>query len=1087
MSNVSRFLSGSRRGRTRALITVSALALSTLPVLALATSSAQATPTAPHRVSTAAPGDDLWSPIAGRVPGGADRFVNPARYSAFALDDAALDGKLSRAPQQDAGRAAPVTITVPAPSGELVDFAVVESPIMEAGLAAAHPDIKTYAGTAVGYGDSIRIDVSPYGFHASVRGDHGAWFVDPAFRESDGTYLSYLGRSLPEPEQALVEPELDEETQAEITDAGRVGEGPDALVRQRTYRLALLTDPAYAEYFAPGMNDGSQDSASNALVLAAKTTLMNRVNHIYGDDFGVTMLLIDDTDKLNLNNYGKATTAGGPCGNLPCYTPAQLDPAQTATNGCTSGILTRTRLVIGQLVGARNFDIGHIGLGIPGGGIASLGVVGANSKAQGCTGLPTPVGDFYAIDYVAHEMGHQFSGSHTFNGTQVNCSGGNRSGGTSVEPGSGSSVMAYAGICGSDDLQDHTDPYFSQRSQTEMGAYITSTLNNVNEVQSVGLTAFDGVDAFQLQFADGITPVIARGTNYNAVGIKAAIETVTGPGTATVVDYFGNNASTPSDNGFQVTYGLTRAGTDVSNPTVVPVAGTFVSMVNDIAQGGPAENSGFTNVESANHNPDVEAPAGKFIPLRTPFTLTGSATDSDDDDLVYLWEQNDRGGAAGTALTSQTKLNGPLFRVFGKYAAVSATDTLLYNSPGENLADGNPSRTFPDMDQVLAGETNAESGSCPNSNPTDTLPDGPELRCLSEFLPTTTYIGDGTAGNTEPSLNFRLTARDLGGVAGGFDWADTKLRIDKAAGPFLVTSQDTATSYPAGSTQTVTWDVNGTDAARLAPNVKVTMSTDGGETFDRVLAETTPNDGSVEVAVPDVETTEGRLKIEAVGNYFFDVNDGVITLVDDAAPDTTITAGPANDSVLVARESTFGVDSTEDGADLTCALDGAPVECADGTAELADLSSGTHTFEVTSSDGASNEDPTPAVRTFTVPVDNKELRATRPGWRRLASTRAFDGTIMVAQRAETELRYTVSNVRRLHLVASTKSDYGRVRIYLGSRLLAVRNLTSSTPQNKRAIRIAGFATPANGVVRIVTDSNRSVRIDGLAVTAAPPR
>ncbi len=200
---------------------------------------------------------------------------------------------------------------------------------------------------------------------------------------------------------------------------------------------------------------------------------MNRVNHIYGDDFGVTMLLIDDTDKLNLNNYAKATTAGGPCGAIACYTPAQLDPEATETNGCTGGILTRTRLVIGQLVGARNFDIGHIGLGINGGGIASLGVVGGDGKARGCTGLPFPTGDFYAIDYVAHEMGHQFSGNHTFNGNQVNCAGDNRNGGTSVEPGSGSSVMAYAGICGADDLQDHTDPYFSQRSLSEMGTYIS--------------------------------------------------------------------------------------------------------------------------------------------------------------------------------------------------------------------------------------------------------------------------------------------------------------------------------------------------------------------------------------------------------------------------------------------------------------------------------------------------------------------------------------------------------------------------------------------------------------------------------------
>ena len=125
-------------------------------------------------------------------------------------------------------------------------------------------------------------------------------------------------------------------------------------------------------------------------------------------------------------------------------------------------------------------------------------------------------------------MGHQFAGNHTFNGTQVNCSGGNRNPATSVEPGSGTSVMAYAGICQQDNLQPHSDPYFSQRSQTEIGNYVTSALGNVNEVQSVALhRSFDGTDSFTLTFPGvGTTATITRGTNYNAAGIKAAIETL---------------------------------------------------------------------------------------------------------------------------------------------------------------------------------------------------------------------------------------------------------------------------------------------------------------------------------------------------------------------------------------------------------------------------------------------------------------------------------------------------------------------------------------------------------------------------------
>src|SRR5207237_9042511 len=142
----------------------------------------------------------------------------------------------------------------------------------------------------------------------------------------------------------------------------------------------------------------------------------------------------------NRTPAAEATGTNGPCGAAACFTVAQLA-------SCGGSTLNRNNIVLGQLVGASNFDIGHIGLGVNGGGIAGLGVVGGASKSRGCTGLPTPVGDFYAVDYVAHEMGHQFGGNHPFNGTQFNCSGGNRSAANSFEPGSGSSIMAYAGIC----------------------------------------------------------------------------------------------------------------------------------------------------------------------------------------------------------------------------------------------------------------------------------------------------------------------------------------------------------------------------------------------------------------------------------------------------------------------------------------------------------------------------------------------------------------------------------------------------------------------------------------------------------------
>ena len=150
----------------------------------------------------------------------------------------------------------------------------------------------------------------------------------------------------------------------------------------------------------------------------------------------------------------------------------------------------------------------------------------------------------------------------------------------------------------------------------------------------------------------------------------------------------------------------------------------------------------------------VTVPSGSTIPLRTPFALTGSATDEDGDPIYYSWEQNDPGAGPGISLLSNTKANGPLFAMFPLSAPVSEEDTLLYNSPHENHLTTSPTRVFPDLDQILANNTNADTGSCAAGPIAPPVPI-PVKECFSEFLPTSDY--------TPSALHFRLTARDLGG------------------------------------------------------------------------------------------------------------------------------------------------------------------------------------------------------------------------------------------------------------------------------------------------------------------------------------
>jgi hypothetical protein len=293
---------------------------------------------------------------------------------------------------------------------------------------------------------------------------------------------------------------------------------------------------------------------------------------------------------------------------------------------------------------------------------------------------------------------------------------------------------------------------------------------------------------------------------------------------------------------------------------------------------------GSTFTITANNNTPVVAPLTNYtIPKSTPFFLTGSATDIDGDALTYCWEQNDNTTTIGTAsVASATKTTGPNWISFRPTTS--------------------PTRFFPQLSTILAG--GYVTGPLPGGDI------GANIEALSSVART---------------LNFRLTVRDnapfssniLSPEVGQTSFADVVITVNGTAGPFAVTAPNTNVSWGAGTTQNITWSVNSTNLAPInCANVKITLSTDGGQTFPIVLAESTPNDGTHPVTLPNNLSSTARIKIEAVGNIFFDISNTNFTISTPplcgnptGLTSTSITTSSANISwTAVANATSYAVE-----------------------------------------------------------------------------------------------------------------------------------------------------------------------------------
>ncbi|NND77447.1 MAG: PKD domain-containing protein [Flavobacteriales bacterium] len=392
------------------------------------------------------------------------RQIDPLHTDVYFTDFETLKDLLEEAPHESKVNVRNSQVTLNLPIGqEEVIFSIVKTDVMHPLLAKKFPEIGTYIGKEVNGVAYARFDHTSKGFHGWVKRDGKTYFIDPQstgdrdhymFYDRDSFYQNYTG----EPMQCAVEEEGHSEFLKPIkSPKDIIGKLPTQLKSSgdelRTYRLALACTGEYATF-----HGGTVSSVMDEFVVA-----MNRVNGIYETEVSIRMVMVPNNDDL-------------------IYLNGATDPYTNSSGGTMLGENIST---CNSVIGSANYDIGHV-FSTGGGGVAYLNAPCGGNKAGGVTGLGSPVNDPFYVDYVCHEIGHQFGGGHTQNNS---C---NRSSSSAYEPGSASTIMGYAGIC-SPNIASNSDDHFhvhsydqiinfSQNGNGNTCAVTTSTGNNAPTV-----------------------------------------------------------------------------------------------------------------------------------------------------------------------------------------------------------------------------------------------------------------------------------------------------------------------------------------------------------------------------------------------------------------------------------------------------------------------------------------------------------------------------------------------------------------------------------------------------------------------------
>ncbi|HMV85594.1 MAG TPA: M12 family metallo-peptidase [Blastocatellia bacterium] len=585
-----------------------------------------------------------------------------------------------------AGKKSTVMLDLPLKDGSFKRFRIVESPI-SAGGNQRQSDFQSYSGQGVDDPNTtMRFSWASNGFHAFILTPQEGFVIEPAGSGNTGDYVVHSMKD--EAFRGKVSYVFEKGTKVEL--AAHTQQTTSNGTELRIYRTAVAASFQYIQ-----QNGGTPAAALTNI----KTTMMG-VNAIYERELSIRLQLLSDADELRIFATG--------------------DGDYTDSN--TEAMLVQNQTRLTQILGNNAYDVGHA-FGVTGAfsGVASLACACGDNKARGVSTMtPNQPARTTSVIGVVHEFGHQFSAPHTYDGVAGPCRD-QKDATSAFEPGSGSTMMAYPGVCTTDNLQATWDPYFHYSTLEVILAHVDTNANK-----------------------------------------SCGTRTATG-----------------------------------NRPPTVNAGGTFT------------------------------------IPPSTPFMLTGSGNDADNDTVNYTWEQSDAGTPPAT---------GALFRSYSP----TTSPTRIFPSPRYIASNGNTPPTH-----YLAPQINHPNGT---------------------YTPAQTFVVGETLPTTNRTMSFRLTGRD-GRAQGGIGMASTTITVQNSGGAFLVTAPADNAEFPPGTAINVTWNVSGTAAAPFnAANVRITLSSDGGLTFPTELAASVPNNGTANVTLPNTPNGKARIRVEAIGNIFFSVS-----------------------------------------------------------------------------------------------------------------------------------------------------------------------------------------------------------------------